>query len=189
MRTCNDIKFYQGECLYYKRNNNERWHGPGTVIDQDHKQILVKHGNDLVRVHCSRLLHVDTQNKEHQDDEVNMTPQDRHSELQESPDLHHESSEINMPEVTERVQESDEALETEHPVCNTSDPGLMKEDSKLNKEKNQNVLPRAKSTITFRVRDAIEGRKGVVHNKAGKATGKYMNCLNVENKETGEIKC
>ena len=118
-----------------------------------------------------------------------MTPQDRHSELQESPDLHHESSEINMPEMTERVQESDDALETEHPVCNTSDPGLMKEDSKLNKEKNQNVLPRVKSTITFRVRGAIEWRKGVVHSKAGKATGKYRNCLNVENKETGEIKC
>ena len=41
VRTCNDIKFYQGECVYYKRNNNERWHGPGTVIGQDHKQILV----------------------------------------------------------------------------------------------------------------------------------------------------
>ena len=68
VRTCNDIKFHQGECVYYKRNNNERWHGPSTVIGQDHRQILVKHGNDLVRVHCSRLLHVDTQNKEHQDD-------------------------------------------------------------------------------------------------------------------------
>ena len=102
---------------------------------------------------------------------------------------HYESSEINMPEVTERVQESDGALETEHPLCNTSDPGLMKGGSKLNKEKNQNVvLPRVESTITFRVRDAIEWRKGVVHSKAGKATGKYRNCLNVENKETGEIK-
>ena len=59
-----------------------------------------------------------------------MTPQDEHSELQKSPDLHHESSEINMSEVTKTMQESDGALETEHPVCNTSDPGQMKEDSK-----------------------------------------------------------
>ena len=62
--------------------------------------------------------------------------------------------------------------------------------SKFLSQKNQNVvLPRVRSAITFRVRDAIEWRKGVVHSKAGKATGKYRNCLNVENKETGEIKC
>ena len=45
---------------------------------------------------------------------MNMTPQDRHSELQESADLHHESSESNMQEVTERVLEADGILGTEH---------------------------------------------------------------------------
>eukprot|EP00794_Sanderia_malayensis_P012459 gene12459-13747_t len=188
VRTCNDIKFHQGECVYYKRNNNERWHGPGTVIGQDHKQILVKHGNDLVRVHSSRVVHVDTQDKEHQDDELDITPQDKHSESQEITVLNQESSGSHTPEVTERVQESGGALETEHAVRTTTDPGLVKGNSKMNERKNC-MLPRIKSTITFRARDDIEWRKGVIHSKAGKATGKYRNCLNVENKETGEIKC
>ncbi len=188
VRTCNDIKFHQGECVYYKRNNNERWHGPGTVIGQDHKQNLVKHGNDLVRVHSSRLVHVDTQDKEHQDDEIDLTPQDKHSESQEITVLNQEPSGSHMPEVTERAQESDAALETEHAVRTTIDSGLVKANSNLN-EKKICMLPRIKSTITFRARDDIEWRKGVIHSKAGKATGKYRSCLNVENKETGEIKC
>ena len=65
----------------------------------------------------------------------------------------------------------------------------MKEDSILNEEKKQNVvLPKVKSTITFRVKNSTGWRKGVIHGNAGKATGKYRNYLNVENNETGEIR-
>ena len=44
-----------GDKVYYKRNNSHEWHGPGTVIGFDGKQILVKHGGVYVRVHVCRL--------------------------------------------------------------------------------------------------------------------------------------
>ena len=39
----------------YKRNDSKEWHGPGTVIGRDGKQVLVKHGGTFVRVHTCRL--------------------------------------------------------------------------------------------------------------------------------------
>lgn len=47
-----------GDKVYYKRNNNHEWHGPGTVIGRDGKQFLVRHGGVYVRVHECRLTNV-----------------------------------------------------------------------------------------------------------------------------------
>ena len=40
---------------YYKRDIANRWEGPGTVIGNDGKQVLIQHGSTSVRVHSSRL--------------------------------------------------------------------------------------------------------------------------------------
>ena len=41
--------------MFYKRENSEQWHGPGTVTGQDGKQILVKHGSNYVKVNTCRM--------------------------------------------------------------------------------------------------------------------------------------
>ena len=46
-----------GNSVYYKRENEKIWRGPGTVIGRDGKQVLVKHGSIYVRVHECRLQH------------------------------------------------------------------------------------------------------------------------------------
>ena len=38
--------------MFYKRENGEQWHGQGTDIGLDGKQILVKHDSTYVRVHA-----------------------------------------------------------------------------------------------------------------------------------------
>ena len=55
-RTYSDLKYFTGDIVYYKRNNNNEWKGPGTAIGQDGQQVLVKHGGSYVRVHPCRLL-------------------------------------------------------------------------------------------------------------------------------------
>ena len=45
VRSCNDAQFFNGQKMFYKGNDNNRWHEPGTVIGQEHKQILVEHGS------------------------------------------------------------------------------------------------------------------------------------------------
>ena len=41
--------------MYCKRNNSDQWHGPGTVIGKDEKQVLVRHGGIYVRAHVCWL--------------------------------------------------------------------------------------------------------------------------------------
>ena len=51
--------FNTGDRVHHKQESNRKWGGPGTVIGQGHKQVFVRHSSELVRVHSSRLIHVD----------------------------------------------------------------------------------------------------------------------------------
>ena len=48
-------EYQNGDLVYYKRNESNRWMGPGSVIGFEGKQVLVKHGGSYVRVHSYRL--------------------------------------------------------------------------------------------------------------------------------------
>lgn len=48
--------YRQGERVYYKRDDDNKWKGPGTVICQDGKVAFVRHGNVYLRVHPCRLI-------------------------------------------------------------------------------------------------------------------------------------
>ena len=48
--------FQNGELVYYKRDNCKEWKGPGSVIGQDGKIIIIEHGCSIVRVHSSRVI-------------------------------------------------------------------------------------------------------------------------------------
>ena len=63
-RIYNDLSFNTGDRAHHKQENNRKWGGPGTVIGQGHKQVFVRHSSELVRVHSSRLIHVDNANFE-----------------------------------------------------------------------------------------------------------------------------
>lgn len=48
--------FQQGDRVYYKRDDDLKWKGPGIVIGQDGKVVFVGHGSIYVRVHPCRLI-------------------------------------------------------------------------------------------------------------------------------------
>ena len=56
-REDNSRKFQMGDNVYYKRNDSDQWHGPARVIGRDGKQVLVRHGGIVIRVHACRLQH------------------------------------------------------------------------------------------------------------------------------------
>ena len=57
IRTSGDDTYTTGDLVFYKRGNSEQWHGPGTIVGQDGKQIFVKYGSTYVRLHTCRITH------------------------------------------------------------------------------------------------------------------------------------
>ena len=95
IRTTGDIKFINGDRVYYKRNDSKRWHGPGYVIGQDGQHVLVRHQSTWIRVHPCRLLMV---NKESQGQETKKAEHDQ------------KTSKVNE---SRKIPQEDESLEYE----------------------------------------------------------------------------
>ena len=55
VRPESDMCYENGEKVSFKRQDSKRWHGPGTVIGQEGKQIIVRNGGAIVSVHTSRI--------------------------------------------------------------------------------------------------------------------------------------
>ena len=54
MRTAQHV-YNHGDYVYYRREKDDRWLGPGKVIYQDGKVICVRHGRYFGQVHANRL--------------------------------------------------------------------------------------------------------------------------------------
>ena len=50
--------FSSGDSIYFKREDNLKWKGPGKGIGQDGKVIFIRYGDQLVRVPTCRLVKV-----------------------------------------------------------------------------------------------------------------------------------
>ena len=64
VRTCQDTVLEMGEKVLYKRNNSDRWNGPGVVIGRDGQTFVVKHGFQIVKVHPCHISKKTTQEKQ-----------------------------------------------------------------------------------------------------------------------------
>ena len=53
--------YQQGDHVYFKRNDENQWKGPGTVIGQDGKIVFVRHGSIYVCVPPCRLIRCGTE--------------------------------------------------------------------------------------------------------------------------------
>ena len=49
------MEFEIRNSVFYKREAGDEWRGPARVIRRDGKQILVRHGGFVSRVHVCRL--------------------------------------------------------------------------------------------------------------------------------------
>ena len=52
-RTHNNIRYLSGDEVFYKRDKDNRWRGPGRVVGQDGSKVLVKIPTGLISVHSS----------------------------------------------------------------------------------------------------------------------------------------
>ena len=113
VRSCNDAGFENGDKVYYKLNNNPKWKEPGYVIGQENKNVLVKHGGELIRVHPASLLHVHTANSisfEEIEQSSQQTQQKKENESQQKEEDGSQQKENNKS--NDEVDMSDDDSET-----------------------------------------------------------------------------
>ena len=169
-----------GDEVYYKRLGSAEWRGPGNIIGIDGKQFLVKHGGAYARVHSCRLTKANTR----------VTDMDSGGNDNSSNTLSHiidTSSVHNMAEhgfIDESLMESDddESAEPDN------------KDKEVNLDGNEQKAAEAgavKVKIGQRIKgiDKTSGEwfSGKIVSRAGKATGKWSNCYNVQNASDGNI--
>ena len=55
-RVHNNIRYLSGENVFYKREDENKWRGPGKVIGQDGSKVLIKIPTGLLSVHTCRVI-------------------------------------------------------------------------------------------------------------------------------------
>ena len=54
-RSYSDFQYVNGDKVFYKRSDQNEWHGPATVLGQDGSQFFLKHGSRYIRVHQCKM--------------------------------------------------------------------------------------------------------------------------------------
>ena len=182
IRSYCDASYNHGDNVFYKLPDQRRWQGLAAVIGRDGKVVLIRHGSIYRRVHPCRLQHVkadyisDDVNKV----DVNDSPNSRGkvSDLEQDADL---GQDISIIEPSIEAQ-NDSAIEAQNdsakpvPSCtNHADNTGFKSAGKI-------VLPKKNQSVMFKYPDS-DWKKIKVTGRAGKATGKASNWLNVSDGE------
>ena len=180
-RTATSLVYENGESVYYKRDGEPAWKGPGTVIGKDGSVVVVKHGSSTVRVHPSRLMH------ENSEFAINTTP-DQNAKVAEvidrpaSPGVvteHRGGDVVVEDEVDEVVPRSEEASNRNGNEGNEREEAQSFSGAKL---------PKKNVSVIAKMADGSNKNYQII-SRAGKATGKYADFLNVFDTESKEGKC
>ena len=158
--------FENGERVYYKREGQEKWLGPGKVVFQDGRVIFVRHGGTFVRVSPNRLLKAGAEflNGENESDNIELAKeQNKYCQQKDSCKRGEPAvEEILKPADTEEGQVGGMAIPVERDV------DLKREDR-----------------VQYKVEPEDEWIDATVLSRAGKASGQYKDWYNV--KEDGGI--
>ena len=169
-----------GDEVYYKRNDDYKWHGPGKVIGRDGKQVLVKHGGVYVRVHSFRLCRAPDDIGDIDSDlcKGNAGGTETKSRFVEEDDDFGDTFgkliDGNKSGSEGSNEPSDEQFEDTEPCANDSNPV-------------QCTQVKIGQRITGVNSSTGEHIAGKIVSRTGKATGKYKNCYNLQRDIDGSI--
>ena len=155
---CHLEVYNTGDKVYFKRDDSNRWRGPGTVIGQDRQVVFVRHGGVFIRVPTCRLKKVHSAEDDEQID----------SQL---PVVDQQS------QTNEKVQEDEEEIEIH---ADTQD-----ESSNEGAVSSENIKLKQGDHIRFRKENDDEWHAAEVISAAGKKTSNNRNWYNLKE---GEMK-
>ena len=188
VRTYTENEINVGESVYFKRKDSDRWRGPAKVVGTDGKNLILKHGGFIVTVHLCRVVTVsdaeDMANEVVQESTTveynnNVTP-NHTGETTITP--------IAVPAIDSEPQDSAElsatvqASEVQHST--TDPPDTIGENQAVQPTANEDVrdgttLPLNESRVKYKLNDDLEWTVADIIGRAGKATGKNRNWINI----------
>ena len=183
VRTSIVQSYSNGGMVLFKRNECERWLGPGTVIGWENKQVLVKHGGAYVRVHPTRLrLYPGNEEKclnDNQEKNTNNPALSQRKCNETSVQSNSEGEDINL-EPSEHV-ESEEQISNDVELEQNASPRSRGRPSRTKSIPKIVSLPAPGQIIKCKLSNDndSEWKKLNVISKAGKATGKNKYLMNV----------
>ena len=172
------------------------------VIGQENKNVLVKHGGELIRVHPASLLHVHTANPVsfgEIEQSSQQTQQKKENESQQKEENGSQQKEKNksIDEVDMSDDDSETPDDNKTPENDANQIQISNKVERINHNKNDAPtatnktkslhLPPVKSRIAYKLTDSDELQEGFVHSRAGKATGKYRYHLNIQPPKNNKI--
>ena len=179
VRTSNNEFYHNGEKVMYKRNGSTKWFGPGVVLGRESTHYIVKHGNQYYKCSaCHMTRHT--------------TPGYPITSLP-GPSLAFSEQTVPKKQVNYLEAQSQDASQVSEP--DGSGPRIQSTTHDTVSEAKKTGLPKAKSYVKFIPKypeDEEEGStwiKAFIHSRAGKATGNYRNCLNIQLDGDDDIKC
>lgn len=142
--------YRNGDKVFYKRDGQEKWIGPGKVIFQDGQVVFVRHGGIFVRVSPTRLSRVG--NSDCND--------------------HHEARDLNMLE----KEEDEESTKFDEESTKFEEESVLQSTERVKKN----------DCINYRATSEDNWTTATILGRAGKATGKYKHCYNIQDNISGE---
>lgn len=190
IRETDAINVEIGDQVYYKRLSSDEWKGPGVVIGRDGKQLIVKHSGYIVRVHACRLVKPKQLGK--QSCVSDISTEEKYSKVAKLPVTEEncngcvfydeDSDTENWYEaVGERCEEP---LEERTEVQEPSQLARQRYDYESNHlHKHNRVICKSGQRIRGICKSTGEAISGTIVSRAGKSTGNYKNCYNIERED------
>ena len=208
MRTHSNVTYYNSDEVFYKRDDDNRWRGPGRVIGQDGSKVLIKIPTGMISVHSSRVvLTSDAEDKRNNSD-----PPSKKDNTEQEKNAEHDhiindddDTDITNDQNTNELNESvinyphdlpDLLAENENLVENGEVNEINNQHDSLNEDPIPNTenekakpltvqdLPKVHTYIQYRTPDSDEWLNGEVTKRGGKVTGIYKFWLNVRDLDT-----
>ena len=197
---CADIQLDPGDIVYYVRDGQNKWLGPAKVIFQDSKIIFLRHGGNVVRVSANRLVKAgeelarkamegkeqDTSVKNDALEGERNPPTEMHIKRIRQTQVNNDDTtgiENAEEEIREDISDSEDLVNEEHIRQDEENSKKRKAGKDLTPHKAQKH-PRS-DIIHRNDRIKVQDSNGnwteaTVLSRAGKASGKFDNCWNIE---------
>ena len=183
-RTSTAIVYEQGDKVYYKRKNSQRWQGPGHVIGKDSNQVFVKHGGDYYRVSPIDLQPAESKSKNGNEviEKICESAEARENQIGKVADQVHDTSSDDSDDCGDDA----EVVENTNKVLETGEAEAVIEDNCSN-ELNPTVLrgemPKKGSKIRYKLVDENSWNEATVLSRAGKVGSKHQFWSNIRSKD------